>query len=165
MSIDDVRTVLGTATVNAPKGTIDGPLQDFTVYTNDQLTAAEAYNDVILAYRNGAPVRVRDVGRAIDGPQDARQAAWARTSSGVERAVVLIVFKSPGANVIDTVDRVKAALPQVRAAVPPAMKIDVVSDRTQTIRASVDDVQITLMITAALVVMVIFLFLRSSGRR
>ena len=157
MTIEDVRMVLTNATVNSPKGTINTPTQSFAVYDNDQLTKASDYNDVILAWRNGAPVRVRDIGQAVDGPENRLIAAW----QGDKRGIMLIVFKQPGANVIDTVDRIKAALPRLEAAIPPSIHVNVVMDRTLTIRASVADVQFTLILSIALVVMVIFLFLRS----
>jgi HAE1 family hydrophobic/amphiphilic exporter-1 len=157
LSLEDVRTALSVTTVNQPKGSVDGKERSFTIYANDQLTDADAWNDVIIAYRNGAPIRVRDIGQAVDGPEDAKKAAWA---SG-KRGVFLVVSKQPGANVIDTVDKIKAELPRLRATMPPSLKIDVLSDRTQTIRASVADVQVTLLITIALVVAVIFVFLRS----
>jgi hydrophobe/amphiphile efflux-1 (HAE1) family protein len=157
LSLEDLRPVITSVTTNSPKGTIDGMLRTFTIYANDQLMQAAAWNDVIVAYKNGAPVHIRDIGRAIDGPQNDKLAAWANGKP----AILLPVFKLPGANVIDTVDRIKAALPQLQAAIPPTVKIDVLSDRTQTIRASIADVQFTLLLTIALVVMVIFLFLRS----
>jgi hydrophobe/amphiphile efflux-1 (HAE1) family protein len=156
ISLEDVRSALGTATVNAPKGSFDGPRQSFTIYANDQLLQADAYNDIIVAYRNSAPVRIRDIGQAVSGPENAKLAAW----QNGRRGILLIVFKQPGANVIETVDRVKAALPRLQAAIPPGINVSVISDRTQTIRASVSDVQVTMAITISLVVMVIFLFLR-----
>src|SRR5262249_49910213 len=122
-----------------------------------QLTRAEDYNDVIIAYRNGAPVRVRDVGQAADGPQDTNIAALMRDKP----SVILLVFKQPGANVIDTVDQVKAAMPRLYANMPPGMQVDTIVDRTQTIRASVADVEFTLALTIGLVVMVILVFLRN----
>jgi len=158
LSLEDVRAQIAAATVDSPKGTLDGPLRDYTIYANDQITAAKDWNDVIIAYRNGGPVRVRDIGIAVSGPEDARQAAWANG----KRGIFLVVFKQPGANVIDTVDRIKAALPQLELALPPSIKVDVLSDRTQTIRAAVKDVQVTLGITIMLVVLVIFAFLRSA---
>ncbi|ODT22647.1 MAG: acriflavine resistance protein B [Hyphomicrobium sp. SCN 65-11] len=157
LSLEDVRAQLGVTTVNTPKGIIDGDRRSFTIYSNDQLTVAKDWNDVIIAYRNGAPLRVRDIGQAVAGPEDAKKAAWA---SG-KRGVFLIVFKQPGANVIDTVDRIKEQLPRLRAALPPSVHVDIMSDRTLTIRASVDDVQFTLLLTIGLVVAVIFLFLRT----
>jgi HAE1 family hydrophobic/amphiphilic exporter-1 len=157
LSLEDVRTAITITTVDAPKGNIDGDTRAYTIYANDQLTAAKDWNDVIIAYRNGGPLRIRDIGQAVSGPEDAKQAAWANG----KRGVFLVVFKQPGANVIETVDKIKAALPRLVAAIPPAIKIEVISDRTQTIRAAVEDVQFTLMLTIFLVVMVIFVFLRS----
>ena len=157
LSLEDVRTQLAITTVNTPKGSIDGEVRSYTIYANDQLTAADAWNDVIISYRNGAPLRIRDIGQAVAGPEDTKKAAWA---SG-KRGVFLVVFKQPGANVIDTVDRIKAELPRLRAAMPPSINVGILSDRTQTIRASVEDVQFTLLLTIALVVGVIFLFLRT----
>ncbi|MEW6643251.1 MAG: multidrug efflux RND transporter permease subunit [Pseudomonadota bacterium] len=157
LSLEDVRAQLAVTTVNSPKGALDGTTRSYTIYANDQLTVAKDWNDVIVAYRNGAPLRIRDIGQAVAGPEDLKQAAWANG----KRGVFLVIFKQPGANVIETVDRIKAALPRLELALPPAIKIDILSDRTQTIRASVADVQFTLLITIALVVMVIFAFLRS----
>ncbi|MHB8267828.1 multidrug efflux RND transporter permease subunit [Bradyrhizobium sp.] len=157
LSLEDVRTQITITTVDAPKGNIDGDTRAYTIYANDQLTAAKDWNDVIIAYRNGGPLRIRDIGQAVSGPEDAKQAAWANG----KRGVFLVVFKQPGANVIETVDKIKATLPRLVAAIPPAIKIEVISDRTQTIRAAVEDVQFTLLLTIFLVVMVIFVFLRS----
>jgi len=157
LSLEDVRTAIASATVDSPKGNIDGVSRAYTIYANDQLLKADPWNDVIIAYRNGGPLRIRDIGQAVDGPEDAKQAAWANG----KRGVFLVIFKQPGANVIDTVDKIKEALPRLVAAIPPAIKIDVISDRTTTIRAAVEDVQFTLLLTIFLVVMVIFIFLRS----
>jgi HAE1 family hydrophobic/amphiphilic exporter-1/multidrug efflux pump len=157
LSLEDVRAGLNMATTNAPKGSFDGPTQSFTIYNNDQLLKADEYNNVIIAYRNGSPVRVRDIGTAIDGPEDVRLASWQNGRRGIQ----LMVFKQPGANVIETAREVRNALPALRAAVPPSVDIEVITDRTQTIRASVNDVQFTMLLTVALVVMVIFLFLRN----
>ncbi len=157
MTLEDVRNLLVTATVDAPKGIIDGPQRALSVYANDQLTHAKDYNDVILAWRNGAPVRVRDIGKAVDGPENMKLAGWQNGKRGIQ----LFIFKQPGANVIDTVERVKAALPALRAAIPPSVTVQTIVDRTITIRASVHEVQFTLMLSVALVVMVIFLFLRN----
>jgi hydrophobe/amphiphile efflux-1 (HAE1) family protein len=157
LSMEDVRSQITIATVDAPKGNIDGPKRAYTIYANDQLPDSKDWNDVIIAYRNGGPLRIRDIGQAVTGPEDAKQAAWANG----KRGVFLVVFKQPGANVIETVDRIKSLLPRLVAAIPPAIKIELISDRTQTIRAAVEDVQFTLLLTIALVVMVIFIFLRS----
>ena len=169
LSLEDIRGVIANASVNQPKGTIDGPAQSYTVYTNDQLLKAAPWNDVVLAYRNGAPIRVRDVGVAVDAAENTKIAAWAYPGAAAPaddavdsgRAIVLAVFKQPGANVIETVDAIKAALPRLQAAIPPTIEVHTLVDRTQTIRASVRDVEFTLGLTIALVVMVIFLFLRN----
>jgi HAE1 family hydrophobic/amphiphilic exporter-1 len=157
LSLEDVRNQIAITTVDSPKGNIDGDTRAYTIYANDQLLDPAAWNDVIVAYRNGGPLRIRDIGRAVAGPEDMKQAAWADG----KRGVFLVIFKQPGANVIDTVDRIKAQLPRLIAAIPPAIKIKIISDRTLTIRAAVEDVQYTLLITILLVVMVIFVFLRS----
>jgi hydrophobe/amphiphile efflux-1 (HAE1) family protein len=157
LTMEDVRTVLTTATVDNPKGSIDGPHQSFTVYANDQMTTANPYNNLIIGYRNGAPIHISDVGRAVPGPQNRELAAW----TNGKPSILLLVFKQPGANVISTADGVKAQLPALRADFPPDIHLNVVSDRTQTIRASVSDVEFTLMLAIGLVVMVIFLFLRN----
>jgi len=157
LQLEDVRSQIAITTVDNPKGNIDGTTRSFTIYANDQLPQSKDWNDVIIAYRNGGPLRIRDIGQAVSGPEDAKQAAWANG----KRGVFLVVFKQPGANVIDTVDKIKAQLPRLVASIPPAVKVDVISDRTQTIRAAVEDVQFTLLLTIALVVMVIFVFLRS----
>ncbi len=157
IGLEDIATVIASATVDTPKGSIDGVRRNFAIYDNDQILNAAAWNDVVVTYRNGAPVRIRDIGVAVDGPEDTRLAAWANN----QRTILLPVFKQPGANVIDTVGRIKAMLPRLQAAIPPAIKADILTDRTTTIRASVSDVQFTLMLTIALVVMVIFLFLRN----
>ncbi len=160
MTMEDVRQVLTNATVNSPKGSIDGQRQSFTVQANDQLTEPKPYNDLIVAYRNGAPVRVGDIGSAVRGPQNRELAAW-ESAGTPRRGVLLIVYKQPGANVIATVERVRAALPRLETSIPPAIHVQTIVDRTQTIRASVADVEFTLLLSIALVVMVIFLFLRS----
>jgi hydrophobic/amphiphilic exporter-1 (mainly G- bacteria), HAE1 family len=157
LSLEDVRTPLAVTTVNNPKGTFNGATRSYTIYTNDQLTDAKSWNDVIVAYRNGSPIRVSDIGQAVSAPQDDTQAGWADG----KRGVFLVIFKQPGANVIDTVDSVMKELPHLEAGISPAIKISVLSDRTQTIRAAVKDVQFTLLLTIGLVVMVIFIFLRS----
>jgi hydrophobic/amphiphilic exporter-1 (mainly G- bacteria), HAE1 family len=158
LSLEDVRNQIAITTVDSPKGSIDGSRRAYTIYANDQLLNAKDWNDVIIAYRNGGPLRIRDIGRAVSGPEDMKRAAWADG----KRGVFLVIFKQPGANVIGTVDRIKAQLPRLIAAIPPAIKIKIISDRTVTIRSAVEDVQITLLITIMLVVMVIFIFLRSA---
>jgi hydrophobe/amphiphile efflux-1 (HAE1) family protein len=156
LSLEQVRTVLGRTNVDQPKGSFDGPQQAFMIGANDQVLVAEAYADVILAYRNGAPVRVRDVGSAVRGVENARVGAWLNG----EPAVILDVQRQPGSNIIQTVDRVQELLPRLRAGLPPEIRLTILSDRTQTIRASIADVEFTLMLTTALVVLVMFLFLR-----
>jgi hydrophobe/amphiphile efflux-1 (HAE1) family protein len=157
LTLEDVRNVLTNVTVDDPKGSIDGPHQSFTVYANDQLTTAPPYNNVIIGYRNGGPIRIRDIGRAISGPQNRELAAW----TNGKRSVLLLVFKQPNANVISTADGVINSLKTLQADIPPNIHLNVVSNRTLTIRASVKDVEFTLMLSICLVVMVIFLFLRS----
>ncbi len=157
LSLEDLRTPISITTVNSPKGNIDGTMQSFTIYANDQVTDAAVWNDTVIAYRDGAPIRISDIGRAIAGPEDTKKAAWANG----KRGVFLIIFKQPGANVINIVDKIKAELPRLRQSIPAGIKLDILSDRTTTIRASVDDVQHTLLLTISLVVMVIFVFLRN----
>jgi hydrophobe/amphiphile efflux-1 (HAE1) family protein len=157
IDLEDVRTVLGQANVDLPKGQLNSPRQTFTLNTNDQLFDPEKYADLIIAYRNGSPVRIRDIGRAISAGQNELIAGWENN----KRAIIMAVQRQPGANVIETVQRIKDMMPVLKASIPAAIKLDVVSDRTQTIRASIDDVQFTLLLTVALVVMVIFIFLRS----
>jgi len=157
LTLEDTRAVLESITANSPKGTVNGVRQSLTVATNDQLTEVKDYNDVILAYRGGAPIRVRDIGQAVEGPENLHQAAWA---SG-RRSVLLVIFKQPGANVIETVDSIKAALPGIRNVIPPSTEIETISDRTQTIRASVHEVEFTLVLVMGLVVVVLLVFLRN----
>jgi hydrophobe/amphiphile efflux-1 (HAE1) family protein len=157
LSLEDVRNVLSGANVDLPKGTLNSPRQTFTLNTNDQLLKPDAYDNLIIAYRNGAPVRIRDVGKAIEASENNLLAGW----KDKQRAILLSVLRVPGANVIETVDNIKAMLPQLEASIPPAIKVSIASDRTTTIRASVADVRFTLLLTIALVVMVIFIFLRN----
>ena len=157
LQLEDVRTQIESATVDNPKGSIIGAKQAFTIFDNDQLTEAKPWNDVIVAWRNGAPVRVRDIGQAVTGPLDTTQAGWANG----KRGIFLVVFKQPGANVINTVDSIKQTLIKLEASIPPTIHVSILSDRTSTIRASVSDVQFTLALTIGLVVMVIFVFLRN----
>jgi hydrophobe/amphiphile efflux-1 (HAE1) family protein len=156
LSLEDVRLAIAATSVDTPKGELDGPRQAFEIGANDQLLTAEAFNDAVLAYRNGAPVQLRRVGRAIEGAENSELAAWYDGAP----AVLLDIQRQPGANAIDVVDSVRALLPKLRTSVPPALKIAVVTDRTTTIRASIADVQFTLLLTVGLVVLVIFLFLR-----
>src|ERR1700691_5626414 len=119
MGLEDVRAQMVNATAEAPKGTFDGPQQSFAVYDNDQILAAAPWNDIIVAYRSGAPIRIRDIARAVDGPENTKLAAW----SGDTRCILLAVFKQPGANVIETVNQVRAALPQLEASIPSAIDV------------------------------------------
>jgi HAE1 family hydrophobic/amphiphilic exporter-1 len=157
LSLENVRNVVTGANVDLPKGTLNSPRQTFTLNTNDQLLKPEAYDELVIAYRNGAPVRIRDVGKAIEAPENDLLAGWYNR----QRAIILPILRVPGANVIKTVDNIKHMLPQLEASIPPAIKVSIASDRTTTIRASISDVRFTLMLTVALVVMVIFLFLRN----
>ncbi len=157
INLEDVRTVLGQANVDLPKGTLNSPRQTYTLNTNDQLFKPDKYDDLVIAYRNGSPVRIRDIGHAISAGENELISAWYNK----QRAILLAVQREPGANVIETVQRIKAMMPVLQASIPAAVKVNVVSDRTVTIRASVADVQFTLMLTVALVVTVIFIFLRN----
>jgi multidrug efflux pump subunit AcrB len=161
VDLETIRTALANSTVNQPKGTLYGGEHAFSLLTNDQLTTATGFNDYILAYRNGAPVRVRDVGQAVVAPEDKTLAGW----SGSHPAVLIQIQRQPGANVIDTVEQIKKTLPQLQASLPPSLKVEVVSDRTQTIRASVEDVQFTLLLTIGLVVASFFCSYESFGRQ
>ena len=156
LSLEDLRRAIAAATTDSPKGGLDGPRQEFQIGANDQLFEPAGYEDAVIAYRNGAPVKLRDVGGAVNGSEDAEQAAW----FGDKPAVILDIQRQPGANTIAVVDAVHALLPKLRAVLPPALKIDVVTDRTVTIRAAIADVQFTMALTVGLVVLVIFLFLR-----
>jgi hydrophobe/amphiphile efflux-1 (HAE1) family protein len=156
IGLEDVRAVIGTATVDAPKGTLDGPKQSLTLDTTDQIFDASVFESVIIAYRNGAPVRIRDIGKAINGVEDIRQAAWL----GGQRAVIIDIDKQPGYNINQTVELIKDALPGLQRTLPPSIRMKVLGDRTQTIRASVGDVQITMAMSIGLVVLVMFVFLR-----
>jgi multidrug efflux pump len=157
LSLEDVRTAIAAANVDQAKGTLDGPRQSFTIGANDQLLSGQQYNPLVIAYRNGAPVRLADIANVTDGVENVDQAAWMNLSP----AVIMNVQRQPGANIISVVDRIKLLLPQLQASLPGAVKVSILTDRTETIRASVTDVQFELMLTVALVVMVIFLFLRN----
>ncbi len=157
ISLEDVRSAVSTLTSDAPKGSVQGVERTYTIYDNDQLLQAAPWNDAIVTYKNGSAVRIRDIGRAVDGAENTQIAGWANG----RRAILLAIFKLPGANVIDTVDDIKTVLPRLQAIAPAAVHLSILSDRTLTIRASVLDVEKTLLITIALVVMVIFMFLRN----
>ncbi len=157
LNIDDLRTTLGNANVNTPKGNFDGPAQASTINANDQITDPSQYLDVVIAYRNGSPVRLRDVATVVNGAENVHLAAWANKTP----AVILNVQRQPGANVIAVVNNIKALLPQLKTSLPAAIDVAVLTDRTTTIRASVSDVEFELGLSVALVVAVIFLFLRN----
>ena len=157
LTLDDVRTVIGTANVNLAKGGFDGPSRASTIDANDELNSPADYENLILAYRGGAPIRLRDVAAVISSAENVRLAAWANRDA----AVILNVQRQPGANVIEVVDRVKKLLPQLQAGLPGAISVTPLTDRTVTIRASVEDTQFELMLAILLVVLVVFLFLRS----
>ena len=157
LNIDDLRTTIANANVNLPKGNFDGPSRAYTINANDQLKSAAEYNDLVVAYRNGAPVRLGTVAAATEGAQNSQLAAWADR----QPAILLNIQRQPGANVITVADRVKALLPQLSAALPPAVQVRLLTDRTVTIRASVADVEFELGLAVFLVVAVIFLFLRT----
>ena len=157
LNLEDIRTAVAAANVNMPKGSFDGPLRASTVDANDQLKSAEEYKNLIVVWKNGAPIRLSDIADVIDGAENARLAAWANRTP----AIILNIQRQPGANVIETVDRVKKLLPQLKSALPGTVDVELMTDRTTTIRASVHDVQIELVLAVALVVMVIFVFLRN----
>jgi hydrophobe/amphiphile efflux-1 (HAE1) family protein len=157
IGLEEVHTALNAATLNEPKGTLEGAHQSIALDTNDQLFNARAFWNVIVAYRNGAPVRLKDVGDVIDSSQLPRTGAWLNDKN----AELLLIRRQAGANTIAVVDQIKAMMPQIQASIPPSIKIDLVVDRSQNIRESVEDVELTLMLTIGLVVLVIFLFLRN----
>ncbi|HEY4749716.1 MAG TPA: multidrug efflux RND transporter permease subunit [Steroidobacteraceae bacterium] len=157
LQLEDVANLITSATVDQPQGAITGAQKNFTIYDNDQLLKAAPWNDVVIAYHNGAPIRIRDVGVAVDGPENNQVRGFQNGKLGI----LLLIYKQPGANVIDAVNGIKAALPHVMTSVPPSLKVDQVIDRTTTIKASVKDVEFSLLIAVILVILVIFLFLRS----
>ena len=156
LGLEDVRAAIGAANVDMPKGNLDGPRQSFAIGADDQVLSADAYANIIIAYKNGSPVRLGDVAGVIDSVENSRLAGWYNDKS----AVILDVRRQPGANIIATVDRIRELLPRLKASLPPSIKVDILTDRTETIRASIREVQFTLVLTVALVVLVIFLFLR-----
>ncbi len=157
LSLETLRSALASANVNAAKGNFDGPEQSWTINDNDQLQAGAQYAPIIIAYRNGAPVRLKDVATVVDSAENTQQAAWVNTNP----AIILNIQRQPGTNIIGVVDTVQKLLPQIQASLPENVHLQVITDRTTTIRASVEDVEFELVLTIALVVMVIFLFLRS----
>ncbi|MEA2730326.1 MAG: hypothetical protein QOF70_4801 [Acetobacteraceae bacterium] len=157
LTLEDVRAVIGNSTIDAPKGTLNGPHQAVVLNATDQLLSADSYRSLVIAYRNGAPIRLQDVGSVEDAPEDVRSAAWFQG----QRAIIVDAAQQPGSNVVATIQAIKDQLPAISAMLPAAAELHIVGDRTQTIHASVSDVQLTMMISIALVVMVIFLFLRN----
>src|SRR3984957_10897749 len=157
LTLEDVRSILMTSTTIAAKGTVNEDRTSFTIAANDQIIDAELFNDIVLAYRNGGPIRVRDVGEAIAAQSDMTVQGY----QNGRRAILLYIFKQPGANVIDIVDKIKEMLPRLKANIPPSIDVDILLDRTTTIRASIADVEFTLALTIVLVILVILLFLRN----
>jgi len=157
LSLEDVRTALQQTSVNQAKGNFDGPQQSYQIDANDQILSDKDYSKIVVAYRNGAPVVLSDVASVVNGAENVKQAAWMNNVP----AVIVNIQRQPGANIIQVVDRIKALLPQLQTTLPPSIQVSVLTDRTVTIRASVKDVQFSLLLTVALVVMVIFLFLRN----
>src|SRR5512137_1621101 len=157
LTLEDLRSVISASNVNQAKGSFDGPRQSYNIGANDQLFSSAEYLPLIVAYRNGAPVRLSDVAEAIDDVENVKQAAWMNDTP----AVILNIQRQPGANVIAVVDRIKGLLPQLQSSLPPSIKVSVLTDRTTTIRASVRDVEFELMLAVVLVVLVMFLFLRN----
>src|SRR6201997_3556784 len=157
LNIDDLRTTIANANVNSPKGTLDGPARSWTLNANDQIQSPDAYQSVIVAYKNGNPVRLSDVAQVVNGAENAYLAGWVNNTPGI----ILNIQRQPGANVIQVVDRIKKLLPSLSASLPAAAEVTVLTDRTITIRASVHDVELELTLAVILVVLVIFLFLRS----
>ncbi|HUC11474.1 MAG TPA: MdtB/MuxB family multidrug efflux RND transporter permease subunit [Stellaceae bacterium] len=157
LNIDDLRTTLANANVNTPKGNFDGPSRSYTINANDQIQKASEYNNLVIAYRNGAPVKLSDVAQAKEAPENAELAAWVNT----EPAIIVNIQRQPGANVIAVVDSIQKLLPKLQASLPAGVDVQVVTDRTTTIRASVADVEFELGLAVVLVVIVIFVFLRS----
>jgi hydrophobe/amphiphile efflux-1 (HAE1) family protein len=180
ISLEEIRTALNQNNVNAPKGSFDGPRQSYAIGANDQIYSAEQYANMIIAYKNGTPVRLKDVGQTVDDVENVRLAAWVdqpqdivvrrahgkksqkniNTAMQQKPAVIVDIQRQPGANIIQTADRIKALLPKMQANLPSSVRVAILSDRTETIRASVTDVQFTMLLTMALVVMAIFMFLR-----
>ena len=157
IALEDVRTAIVGANVAGPKGALDGTHQSYTIAANDQITAADTYKDIVIAFRNGAPVKISDIANVVDGLENTKVGAWYRG----QPAIVIDVQRQPGANVIETVQRLQAELPRLRRAMPAAANLTIVNDRTTTIRASIHDVQFTLVLSVALVVLVVLIFLRT----
>jgi multidrug efflux pump len=161
LGLEDIRTALAAANVDQAKGTLDGARQSFTIGANDQLVSGAQYKPIVIAYRNGAPVRLDAVAQVTDGVENTDQSAWMGQGSVLSPAVIVNIQRQPGANIISVADKIKLLLPQLQASLPAAVQVSVLTDRTETIRASVKDVEFELTLTIGLVVMVIFLFLRN----
>ncbi|HWK46315.1 MAG TPA: efflux RND transporter permease subunit [Stellaceae bacterium] len=157
LTLEDVRSAIGSSTIDAPKGTLNGPHQAVVLNATDQLLSADAYRSMVIAYRGNAPIRLQDVGTVVDAPEDMYEAAWFQG----QRAIIVDVAQQPGSNVVSTIQAIKDKLPSLAASLPAAAELHIVGDRTQTIHAAISDVQLTMIITIALVVMVIFVFLRN----
>ncbi|HEY4029958.1 MAG TPA: efflux RND transporter permease subunit, partial [Caulobacteraceae bacterium] len=161
MTLEDLRTAIGTANANQAKGTFDGPTRAYTINANDQLATAAEYMEQIVAFKNGAPVRLKDVATAVEGPENSRLGAWISEGRNVTQGIVLNVMRQPGANVIETVDQIKQVIPELTAGLPESVKLQTMTDRTVGIRASVLDVEFELILAVLLVVGVIYLFLHN----
>ncbi len=169
LALEDVRLALAAANVNAPKGNVDGPRQDYTLATNDQLDKANSFKTLVIAYKNGAPIRLSDIANAVDGVENQQLAGWAGSAEAtpatpartLKRAVIINIQRQPGANIIAVTDGIKKLLPALSASMPQGIDVQILTDRTETVRASVKDVQFTLVLTVFLVVGVIYVFLRS----
>ena len=158
LNLDDLRTTINVANQNGPKGTLDGPARAYTINTNDQIRSSEEYGNIIVAYRNGSPVRMKDVATLIAGAENTKLGGWMNNTP----ALILNVQRQPGANVVDVVNRIHGLLPQLQAALPPGVDVAILTDRTTTIRASIKDVQFEMILAVLLVVLVIYLFLRDA---
>jgi multidrug efflux pump len=158
LTLEDVRAMVAEQTLNAPKGSVSGPARSAVLSASDQVLDPAGYRSMVVAYRNGAPVRIGELGTVVNGPEDDREAAWLQN----QRAIIIDVHKEPGYNVVATIERIKDELPRLAALLPPTVHLSIVGDRTQTIKAAVQDVQLTMLVTIALVVLVIFFFVRNA---
>jgi multidrug efflux pump len=158
LNLDDLRTTISTANQNGAKGTLDGPARAYTINTNDQIRSSEEYGNIIVAYRNGSPVRMKDVATLVEGAENTKLGGWMNST----QALILNVQRQPGANVVDVVDRIHALLPELKASLPPGVDVDILTDRTTTIRASIKDVLFEMILAVVLVVLVIYLFLQDA---
>jgi multidrug efflux pump len=165
LMLEDVRTAISNANVNRAKGSFDGPLRAYTIDANDQLRSADDYRNIVLSYNNGSPLRLSDVATVVEQAENVKLAAWSATARDgkLTPAIIVNIQRQPGANVIQTVDKIKTLLPQLQAGLPAAVDVAILTDRTTSIRASVRDVQFELMLSVVLVVLVIFIFLRSAS--